>query len=401
MECCQKILEWNYYKIFYKILGLISLGLCIILFILTFCKVDEGSNENLLTIYLYSYVSLVSRSFVSFKNILNPNFKSCWDLFNNIIVIIFNILLISSCLSLLSEFEVEERGVLYAFMIISLINLPIDVMFIIPPCRRNPGILNDGNTTDVYEEYLWERECINNNIIQNEINELDIINYFIKTQNNKLINSGNVKGKITQKNISDKKIDAILLYFKDHYNKSFSPNDLFQYFLDKIKENYGLDIDQNKFREMSLIYIQKKLTEYLICPLSKNIFIDPVTTMEGQTFERDEILKEINLKGKNPLDGKNLNSNELIENKLVAKISKMLRTNKGFKLETFVEIRKLLINPNNKDYFSNPYVICEGSKIGETAEDENDTMNYKNKVIANIIEQNGELLSNDFLEDIK
>ena len=191
------------------------------------------------------------------------------------------------------------------------------------------------------------------------------------------------------------------MYFKDHYNKSFSPNDLFQYFLDKIKENYGLDIDQNKFREMSLIYIQKKLTEYLICPLSKNIFIDPVTTMEGQTFERDEILKEINLKGKNPLDGKNLNSNELIENKLVAKISKMLRTNKGFKLETFVEIRKLLINPNNKDYFSNPYVICEGSKIGETAEDENDTMNYKNKVIANIIEQNGELLSNDFLEDIK
>ena len=149
---------------------------------------------------------------------------------------------------------------------------------------------------------------------------------------------------------------------------------------------------------MSLVYIQKQLTECLTCPLTKKIFVDPLIAPNGETFETDDVLDKMNSSGN---IGNNLNIDELIQNKLVAKISKIIRTNKDFNLDTLIEIRKLLINPDTKTFYSNPYVIWEGEKLGDTAEKENGEINYENKIIKNIMEQIGELLSDEFLEDIK
>ena len=67
----------------------------------------------------------------------------------------------------------------------------------------------------------------------------------------------------------------------------------------------------------------------------------------------------------------------------------------------FRALTKLLINPNTNAFYLNPYVIWAGSRTGETGEEESDSIKYENKVIVNIIEQNLDLLSNEFLEDIK
>ena len=365
MGCCECLLRWKYINNFYKILGFISLGLSIIDIILTFCVVDKKANKDLLVLYLFIYVYLGSRTFISVQNILIPQYFYGWDFFNIIIIGIANLVLIITCISFLSKDK--EVGELFIFLIITLANFLIDVMFIIPYIIFITG-WNKNSENDVFEEYLWKRESIDANETQNEIYKLDVINYYIKAENKKIINSGNLLDKLNPENIKDRKIDAILSYTKKYCNKSFSLNDLFQYFLEEIKENCGLNIDQNKFREMSLVYIQKKLTECLTCPLTKKIFVDPLIAPNGETFETDDVLDKMNSSGN---IGNNLNVDELIQNKLVAKISKIIRTNKYFNLDTLIEIRKLLINPDTKTFYSNPYVIWEGEKRGDTAEKEN------------------------------
>ena len=400
MGCCECLFEWKYIDKFYKILGLISLGLSIIDLILTFCVVDKKANKDLLVLYLFIYVYLGSRTFISVQNILIPLYFYGFDFINIVIIGIANFILIITCISFLSKDK--EVGELFIFLIITLANFLIDVMFIIPYIvfikGGNAYIKGNNSENDVFEEYLWKRESIDANKTQNEIYKLDVINYYIKAENKKIINSGNLLDKLNPENIKDRKIDAILSYTKKYCNKSFSLNDLFQYFLEEIKENCGLNIDQNKFREMSLVYIQKQLTECLTCPLTKKIFVDPLIAPNGETFETDDVLDKMNSSGN---IGNNLNIDELIQNKLVAKISKIIRTNKDFNLDTLIEIRKLLINPDTKTFYSNPYVIWEGEKLGDTAEKENGEINYENKIIKNIMEQIGELLSDEFLEDIK
>ena len=404
MACCEQFFEWKYYNKFYRIIGLVSLGLCIIYFILTFCIAKYRYNEDLFTVYLFFYVYLAARCTISLRNIIFPDMIGCWDLFNLIILVAFNIGLLIIFLALLFIPDKDEFKGLYVFLILSLLNLIIDIMYIIPACREKPlEKENDKKKDDAFEIYFEKIEVETRFKILNEINKFDIENYFINEENKRLkgleLEEENVK--VTPQKIKDKKIDAILFYAKNKYNKSFSPNHLFQLFLDEIKEKCGLDIDKNKFREMSLTYIKNNLIKYLTCPLTKNIFIDPVTTLDGHTFERDEILKEINSKGQNPLTGMKLTTNEIKENKLVAKISNVFRTNKDFKFDTLIEIRKLLINPNTNAFYLNPYVIWAGSRTGETGEEESDSIKYENKVIVNIIEQNLDLLSNEFLEDIK
>ena len=62
-------------------------------------------------------------------------------------------------------------------------------------------------------------------------------------------------------------------------------------------------------------------------------------------------------------------------------------------METIFQIRKLLINPKTNDFYSNPYVIHEGDRRGETEDGKGASNKYSNKVISNIIEQNGDILT--------
>ena len=80
------------------------------------------------------------------------------------------------------------------------------------------------------------------------------------------------------------------------------------------------------------------------------------------------------------------------------KLCKILQSNgDNFKIEHFIQIRNLLMNPKTNTLFANPYVINAGEKIGETDEEDDIVIDYSNKVILNIIEQNSEILTDEFL----
>ena len=234
--------------------------------------------------------------------------------------------------------------------------------------------------------------------IKDQIYKIKVENDNLKEENKKLTD---LKKKRITSNIEDKKIEVILWYVKTKYNKIFSTNVLYQYLLDEIKEKCGIAIDKNKLRDIYVKYIQDKLVEYLTCPLTADIFLNPVITPEGQTFDKNYLLKELRLKGQNPLTRNKLNQNELIENKLVLDLCEILKLNQDkFKMETIFQIRKLLINPKTNDFYSNPCVIHEGDRRGETEDGKGASNKYSNKVISNIIEQNGDILTNEFMFEI-
>ena len=79
----------------------------------------------------------------------------------------------------------------------------------------------------------------------------------------------------------------------------------------------------------------------------------------------------------------------------------MILNQEPWSMHNFLEMRKLLINPENKKFYSNPVVIKEGDKKGETEEGIGFIAEYSNKVVLNIIEENKEILNDRFFEDIK
>ena len=158
-------------------------------------------------------------------------------------------------------------------------------------------------------------------------------------------------------------------------------------------------MDKTKLEKIFLCYIKEKFKEYLNCPLSANIFDEPVITPEGQTFEKNYILKSLEIKEENPLTRNKLYKTQLIENTIIKNICEILYQNE-LSMDNYIKIKKLLINPKNNKLYSNPIVIKEGYKKGETEEGNSLTSEYSNKVILNIIEQNMEILNDEFFENI-
>ena len=96
-----------------------------------------------------------------------------------------------------------------------------------------------------------------------------------------------------------------------------------------------------------------------------------------------------------------MDENEIIENKVVLDLCEILKYSEdNFNMENFLEMKKLLINPETKTLYTNPYVIKGGIRKGETAEGKGTITEYFNRIIFDIIEQNRELLMDDFLEEM-
>ena len=71
-----------------------------------------------------------------------------------------------------------------------------------------------------------------------------------------------------------------------------------------------------------------------------------------------------------------------------------------FSMEDLLEMRNLLINKNTKKFYINPVIIKFGYKKGETEESNNKNEEYSNKVILNLIEQNKDILSDEFIDSL-
>ena len=185
---------------------------------------------------------------------------------------------------------------------------------------------------------------------------------------------------------------------KKKYNRTFAFDSVYQNLLTEVKNKCNININRAKLKEIFLFYIKEKFTECLSCPLTADIFLNPMITPEGQTFDKSYLLKEIQKTGKNPLTRKNLNEAQLIENKLVRDLCEIFRANYDkFSMEDLLEMRNLLINKNTKKFYINPVIIKFGYKKGETEESNNKNEEYYNKIILNLIEQNKDILNNEFI----
>jgi len=113
----------------------------------------------------------------------------------------------------------------------------------------------------------------------------------------------------------------------------------------EIKDKHGLIIDKKKYEEIILNYFKQNVFRYLKCPLSKELFDNPYITPEGQTFEENRIMEEINKTGLNPITNTNLKSEELIKNKLVLDIVEIISNHEfDFNIQHIKEIKQKLIS---------------------------------------------------------
>ena len=163
---------------------------------------------------------------------------------------------------------------------------------------------------------------------------------------------------------------------KDEYN-DYSPKSAF---LKKIYKNLGLKITHPKFQEIALYYIRKKLLEYLSDPKDYNLFINPIISPEGDTFNYN--------KKKAPI---------CVENHLASKICQILRNKNKLDKNDLNKLKQLFKDKKTGKYFKNPIVISSGKDKGETIEgDDNVNKCYRNKVILNIINEIEIILIDDF-----
>ena len=155
-------------------------------------------------------------------------------------------------------------------------------------------------------------------------------------------------------------------------------------FLQNIKINYNLNIDSDKFKEITLYYIKSKLVEHLTDSSTKEIFSNPIITPDGKTYE----LRTLN------------RANNYIQNKTVLEICKILKeSGKELSFDNCEKIKDLLKSKETGEFFENPVVISSGQNKGETIEDLSyGNKFYKNIIIKNILKDIRDVLKKRFLK---
>ena len=428
---------------FYKVFYLLSLLFYFIFFILTFTFPIDNSKDVDDYIECKKNITLFSRS----KDINEEIEKKCDNIpnlgyfFGNIslclysmfhFILDFSILLTGDCylkflfllvpLYLFNFVMTAYINYKSYVLTIRLIFVVFDTIFIILSfsycccCNYNYSQMCEKNykcNADCLDVFFEKRKEKEKEEIPKKINEIKNENKLLKEGNQKILNEIKIfneenklliiksKENTSCVNVENKKIEAIIWYMKKKYNRTFAFDSVYQNLLTEVKNKCNININRAKLKEIFLYYIKEKFTECLSCPLTADIFLNPMITPEGQTFDKSYLLKEIQKTGKNPLTRKNLNEAQLIENKLVRDLCEIFRANYDkFSMEDLLEMRNLLINKNTKKFYINPVIIKFGYKKGETEESNNKNEEYSNKVILNLIEQNKDILSDEFIDSL-
>lgn len=242
------------------------------------------------------------------------------------------------------------------------------------------------NSPEVLSKVEIDNLKIKINIYENEISKLKKNNINLANEITNLNNNNiNLENKLILRNIEKKQMQIIEFYLRKEKPKEFNNKTSLKILLFKeINDKYGLYLDRDKFIKISLNYIESKLTKHLTNPKNLKLFSYPVISREGITFE-----------------GKNINQgNDLIENKLVAKLCEIIKKNKNnLKMKDFNIIKQLLKNDKTNFIYINPVVVSSGINKGETIEGNNyGNIVYKNIVIKNIINDIKELLDDNFFK---
>jgi len=171
---------------------------------------------------------------------------------------------------------------------------------------------------------------------------------------------------------------------------------------DEIKElENNPDIPISKINEKRLQFFKEKFYDALTCPISLEIFHDPVIVSSGRTYEREYITKIINDKCVDPLTRQSLKKNIIIKNYLINNIKKEFNFGINFNENVFNKIIELLKCPLSHKIFHEPYIAPIGNS-GMTYERsyiEEYIYNKKNDPTFNVPIK-GELIKNYVIKDM-
>ena len=399
------------YKAFHRMVEIISLIICIIIIFLIIIypvnddliyETEQKCGNTPIYIYFFEYIDIILYTIL--RSVLSISFLltgECSLKFLYVLVplyIGYIILLATSCL--------------YRKLIIRIIFIIVDSFFNVislilccvvkEKCREVYSISFKCNS-DCLDIYFENRNKKKLEEIPKIIINLENENALLKQRNQEIYDESiklkNTNYDIHYSNVESKKIEAIIWYVKKKYNKSFDSDILYQNLLNEIKDNCGIKINKEKLKEIFLLYVKEKFAEYLKCPLKADFFENPLITPEGQTFDKEYLLKEIQKTGKNPITLTKLNENQLLENKLLRDLCEIFKSNyDNFNMNTFLKMRRLLINKNTDTFYSYPIVLRNG--YTEEGIGINNNEEYSNRVILNLIEQNKELLSEEFINSL-
>ena len=149
------------------------------------------------------------------------------------------------------------------------------------------------------------------------------------------------------------------------------------------------DIPIPKINKNKLEFFKKKFYSALTCPISLDLFKEPVIVSSGHTYEKEYLMKIINNKGNDPLTREFLNNKIIVGNYLVSKLIIEFNSGINFNENIFNKMIELLKCPLSHKFFHEPYLASIGN-VG---------MTYERSYIENYIFNNKK--DPTFNEDIK
>ena len=142
----------------------------------------------------------------------------------------------------------------------------------------------------------------------------------------------------------------------------------------KISEEIkNLELNPNtpkyKINQKRLEFFKEKFHVALSCPISLDLFKDPVIVKSGHTYEREYITQIIKQTGKDPETREKLFLEDITSNYLVNKIVQEFRSKEDdFNENTYNNIIELLKCPLSHQFFKNPFVAKTINNKGMTYE---------------------------------
>ena len=172
--------------------------------------------------------------------------------------------------------------------------------------------------------------------------------------------------------IGEKVIDSITEKIK----KNEERKERIKKYQEEIKElEKNPDIPISKINKKKLEFFKDKFHDALTCPISLDLFSDPVITDSGHSFEREYIIQSIQSNGNDPITRQPLKFNNVIGNTLVKKVVNEFNGGKNFNENIFNNIIELLKCPLSHKIFHEPYLAPIG----------NQGMTYERSYIENYI----------------
>jgi hypothetical protein len=139
------------------------------------------------------------------------------------------------------------------------------------------------------------------------------------------------------------------------------------------EEIKNLELNPNtpkyKINQKRLEFFKEKFHVALSCPISLDLFKDPVIVKSGHTYEKEYITQIIKQTGKDPETREKLFLEDITSNYLVNKIVQEFRSKEDdFNENTYNNIIELLKCPLSHQFFKNPYVAKTINNKGMTYE---------------------------------